>query len=679
MKKFISTILSLTIIWCMVFLLPLLTKKVIAENVNYNIADGLLKFDVASGTITGYTGNPTDVLIPSKIDSVVVTNIGNNAFSGCSSLTSISIPNGVTSIGDLAFCGCSNLSVAYFYGNAPSMSAGVFNNTKAGFTIYYLEGKTGFTNPFNGYSTMTFVNDLPTPTPTPAFTFETIPIQGINIDANNITLNAGQMYKFKISYLPENTTQKLLMYSTSNKNIVLIDWQGKITAINSGIAEIKVISSSNNNIFASCNVTVIDPTPTPLSSSANANNFDEETLFLVDDRGTIKHYNGNASNVNIPNEINGIKITSIGDSVFRNCKCLTSISIPNGVTSIGNYTFDGCNALTNMSIPNSVTSIGDYAFNGCSALTSISIPNNVASIGNRAFGECSSLTSVAIPRKLKNIGEGAFYYCSGLTRIEVSKDNSYYKSADGVLFDKSMKRLLSFPAKKNITKYDIPSTVIDIAGKAFGGCIRLTNINIPNSVERIGDAAFLGCSRLVSIRIPDKVTSIADWSFYKCINLTSISFPSGVIKIGNYAFFSCHELKSISIPSNVKSIGVNPFSECYKLTIYGETSSVAECYTKKNNIKFVASEILKLISPTGMSATVNGTNVNLTWNVVTSATSYKVYYKTQNGSYKVLTTKSTKLKILRLGKSTKYYFKVAAVNSAGEGKASVEISKTTGK
>jgi hypothetical protein len=83
--------------------------------------------------------------------------------------------------------------------------------------------------------------------------------------------------------------------------------------------------------------------------------------------------------------------------------------------------------------------------------------------------------------------------------------------------------------------------------------------------------------------------------------------------------------------------------------------------------------------PTGIIVTVNKNKLNLSWNTVTGAKSYKVYFKKQHGSYTVLFTKSPKLQILKLRKSTKYYFKVSAINSAGEGKASTEISKTTGK
>ena len=73
-------------------------------------------------------------------------------------------------------------------------------------------------------------------------------------------------------------------------------------------------------------------------------------------------------------EIEGLPVTSIGESAFRKCRNLTSITIPEGVTNIGNWAFSRCSSLTSIAIPESVTSIGDYAFSGCRSLTSITIP-----------------------------------------------------------------------------------------------------------------------------------------------------------------------------------------------------------------------------------------------------------------------------------------------------------------
>jgi len=161
-------------------------------------------------------------------------------------------------------------------------------------------------------------------------------------------------------------------------------------------------------------------------------------------------------------------------------------------------------------IPSSVTSIGKYAFYGC-YLTSITIPSSVTSIGE------SSL-----------LGEL-------LTSINVDNQNSVYASIDGVLFDKNIRTLISYPLGRNQKIYVIPSSVTSIGSGAFIHCGYLTNITIPSSVTSIGDWAFSECYSLTNVTIPSSVTSIGDYAFAYCDNLTSVTL-SRRTQVGDYAF-----------------------------------------------------------------------------------------------------------------------------------------------
>ena len=104
------------------------------------------------------------------------------------------------------------------------------------------------------------------------------------------------------------------------------------------------------------------------------------------------------SEVEIPAEIDGLPVTSIGNYAFYECTNLSNISIPDNVTSVGSYTFYKCTSLSNITIPDSVTSIGACAFFGCENLNSIVIPRSVTRVGEYAFRACEKLSSVTINR-----------------------------------------------------------------------------------------------------------------------------------------------------------------------------------------------------------------------------------------------------------------------------------------
>jgi len=172
-------------------------------------------------------------------------------------------------------------------------------------------------------------------------------------------------------------------------------------------------------------------------------------------------------------------------------------------------------------IKNGITSIGAWVFDSHVDITSVVIPNSVTSIGDRAFWGCHNLRSVAIPKSVTSIGNYAFFM-SGLTSIDVDERNTAYASIDGVLFNKTITKLIQYPAKKPEIHYAIPNSVTSIGIGAFCYCNGLRSIDIPNSLTSIEAAAFVHCWRLTSITIPNSVTSIGNYAFDKCSRLTEI-------------------------------------------------------------------------------------------------------------------------------------------------------------
>ena len=165
---------------------------------------------------------------------------------------------------------------------------------------------------------------------------------------------------------------------------------------------------------------------------------------------------------------------------------------------------------------------------------------------------------------MDSIGSYAFRSCTGLTSIAVEAGNSAYSADGGVLFDKSKKTLICYPAGKT-GSYTIPNSVTSIGNSAFYYCTGLTSVTIPNSVNRIGT-----------------------YAFYYCTGLTSVTIPNSVGSIGSYAFYYCTGLKDVSVHNAEAVFGSNAFSVC-TLNLHGHSGSTAETYAAGNSsITFVA-------------------------------------------------------------------------------------------
>ena len=520
-------------------------------------------------TLLRYIGSGISLEISAKINGKPVTSIGEMAFKGCSSLTSVTIPNSVTSIESSAFAGCpiENVTMptnAISYIPKEKLSNVVINGGDS-IPNYAFRGCSELTSvtignsvtsigdsAFRGCTGLTSITIPNSVTSIGEYAFAGCPIENATIPTN------------AISYIPKGKLAKVV--------------------INGG-------ENIKNNAFNGC---------TKLTS-----------ITIPDSVTSIGSYAFNGC-TGLTSVTIGSSVTSIGEYAFSSCTELTSVTIPNSVTSIGSFAFNGCINLSNITIPNSVTTIksdafsntayyknesnwengvlyigkhlikaksninGTYevkpgaiciaenAFHSCEGLTTITIPNSVTSIGNSAFQGCTGLVSITIPGGVMNIGNGAFNGCP----IE----------------DATMPiKAISYISKEKLAKVVINGGE-NLENNAFRGCSELTSVTIGNSVTSIGDSAFRGCTGLMSVTIGNSVTSIGDSAFSGCTGLTSITIPNSVTSIGAYAFEGCTGLTSITIPNSVTSIG----SYAFEGTAYYNNESNWE-----NGVLYIGKHLIK--------------------------------------------------------------------------------------
>ena len=189
-----------------------------------------------------------------------------------------------------------------------------------------------------------------------------IPIQSITLTHSTLTIPITQPHQLSVAtYTPADTTvDKTVTWSSTNEAVATVQADGTVVGNKAGRTTITAEVAGKT---ASCIVTVIPN---------DGSQVYEDFLYKVKDgKATITGYIGNATQINIPQTINGYNVTTIGNHAFDECGSLTGIKISEGITSIGAYAFMGCKNLKTLEIPKGVTSIGEFAFLDCDNLTEL--------------------------------------------------------------------------------------------------------------------------------------------------------------------------------------------------------------------------------------------------------------------------------------------------------------------
>lgn len=150
----------------------------------------------------------------------------------------------------------------------------------------------------------------------------------------------------------------------------------------------------------------------------------------------------------------------------------------------------------------------------------VTIPDGTRDIYDCAFMDCDKIGTVVLPESVRWAGSAAFGNNSKLKAIEVSKDNPYLKSVDGVLYTKDGRVLLAYPAGKQDQTYRIPDGVVYIGDGAFMGAKNLKEITLPKGIYDVGDFAFKNCTKLEKIH-SGKVYCAHNTAYAYCDALSS--------------------------------------------------------------------------------------------------------------------------------------------------------------
>ena len=633
-------------------------KTVTVEKTGHSISDnscvycgqpaseGLDMVIISEGeyTVSGIgTCTDTEILIPTTYNDLPVVSVEASAFLNNTAITSVVLPDGITSIGENAFNGCESLTSVTFGKNSQlsSIGPGAFNYcyslesitipesvTSIGSdAFYYCYGLRSVT--FGENSQLTSIGDG-------AFNWceslesITIPASVTSIgewafvecyrlvevwNLSKLNITAGSEDNGYVAYYAKRVeTEPSESYVYTDENGYVIYYDGKVKAL---------INYIGNETKLTIPADITELNCFALSDCYNITSvtFGENSQLTSIGEGAF-NWCESLESITIPDSV-----TSIGDGAFNWCESLESITIPDGVKSIGNHAFAGCSALESITIPDSVLSIGYSAFEECTALESITIPDSVLSIGYSAFEECTALKSITIPDSVLSIGYSAFEECTALKSITIPGSvlsigqrmfagcsglesaiiadgvtsigddtflnctnlvnvslpdsltsisfNTFYGCTNLQTYDdgtayylgnsENHYLVLVSVISKEITSFTIDDKTKFIWSSAFSECRVLESIENTQNILCIGSRAFEHCNNLKTFTIPYGVTTIEDNTFFCCTNMQTITIPDTVTSIGQSAFEGCNNLKSISIPNGVTSIGNKAFYESKKL------------------------------------------------------------------------------------------------------------------
>ena len=456
------------------------------ENVRGSIADysssSDFQFEIdyyyEAVTIIKYLGTAATLVIPEELNGCTVTSIGSNAFSGCTSLNRVVIPDSVTNIGTNAFKGCSELTSVTLSRNLKTLGYYAFSDTKIQSIEIPKSLESGGSWSAGAFQNLETLKEI---------TFE----EGTTKIADSLFMYCTGLEEIQ---LPETLTT-IEEYAFSGcvnlKNLYLPDSVDTIEAnAFSGCNSINQISfgvgltSIGSYAFSGCtslNRVVIPDSVTNIGTHAFKGCSELTSVTLSRNLKTLGYYafsDTKIQSIEIPKSLESGGSWSAG--AFQNLETLKEITFEEGTTKIADSLFMYCTGLEEIQLPETLTTIEEYAFSGCVNLKNLYLPDSVTQIGYRAFQNCTNLCSINYPLCLDSVEGGAIFEgCSSLINIVVPEGVTALPSN-------------VFQRSTYLKTVSLPKTLTSIGNYAFANCAELRFVSITNSKCSIEADAFSG-------------------------------------------------------------------------------------------------------------------------------------------------------------------------------------------
>ena len=560
-------------------------------------------FDASTGAITGYREYHAYVEIPETIGGVPVKSVAENAFRSGYYVYGIVFPEGLERIDAGAFAYASSLAYVKFPTTLKTIGDDAFFSAQIG-RIDWSEG----------------LEEIGAR----AFQYDKSAILSLPETVKTIGESAFEGSWCQELYLGGNVESiGSRAFSGTPLNYLVFDLYAPIDIAPDAFVETDVAdldlpwdcSFENRDAYAEllkdqcpdCTVWINNP------HSAGVAEFPvNETEITTIEDGVWTVYNGSQADLTVWTVYDEIKVTALGDGLFKGNKTIRSF-YPH---HCGWFTTIGAEAFADSSVEyvelfGSITEIGDEAFRNCTNITELTLPESLTTIGSGALEGCTGITELTLPESLTTIGAGAFKGCTGLEKLTVCCDpailpedmadvlasiDEVYISADATGAQvRQLSALVGRPWYDPVPREGEPqSRFVEMPYEPLPGddfwydeeYSRLDayqgyelNLILPREIDgvqltMIGGGMMNRASYgdnydvelpVVSVVIPENYTEIPAYAFSNCDTLETVICYAPIENLSDGTFKGCTNLREVIFVNGVRSLGDYVFSDCLSL------------------------------------------------------------------------------------------------------------------